>query len=1140
MFDGCSSLETLDTELVDTSKVTDMSHMFWGCNSLTSLELISFNTSNVTNMSFMFDSCINLVSLDISKFNTSKVKYMMGMFHGCSSLTNLNLYNFNTSNVEYISHMFDGCSSLKSLNLLSFNTEKANSFQRMFANCTSLETLKIGNFDTTNVTDMQSMFLNCSSLKTLDLNSFNTENTLAMIDMFAGCTSLEELEIGNFNLNRAGDTLRFNLDDLHNLLYLRAFHNTTSNLNLPVTLYNSNGVAFTYLDSSIDNNTVLAKKFSLYDGETLIREILFGSKLGVLPNNPAPGYHLEKWYSKRSYNEQTGKYTYSNPVNGNTELKNTRNFDIDGDKVYLYSNYVLNKYKVTFVDDNDQILKEETEYDYGTSVNDIGKPENPNKEGNAQYSYSFSGWNPTLEDVTRDITYKATYTRTVNKYTVTWKNSDGTNLEVDENVEYGSHIEYNGPTLGNDSQIFVGWFRNLDDEQPVNINNITVEGDLVLYAKFTTPSSNVSLSKDVDAIDFGEVLVNFENRVQRNVTIKNTGNVAVSLGINNPTSSGPFASLEFEIGKELEPGEEYIVKLIADPGRTYCNVPGTYNGNYQITATSVEDEEDGFVLSIPATLVIKSPSKSISYKTHVQTYGWQDYVSNGETSGTEGEAKRLEGIKIKLDNQDYDGDIEYRTHIQSYGWEAAWKKNNQMSGTSGEAKRLEAIEIKLTGKMAEHYDVYYRVHAQKFGWLGWARNGESAGTAGFAYRLEAIQIILVDKNDSIDEYGEKEAFKGKSIEYTTHVQTYGWQDYAYDGNMAGTSGEAKRLEAIKIKLSNQKYTGNVEYKTHIQTYGWEQEFKKNDEMSGTSGEAKRLEAIEIKLTGEMEKHYDIYYRVHAQTYGWLNWAKNGEKSGTAGYAKRLEGIEIVLVNKGQSPPVRDNQNNEKAFISFEEENQQVTNYSVDDPKISNLINNILSRTITLDYNSNALDTIYTKDVKVLTSDIESIVAYRAVEDNFIDKNVVSLDEMKNSIKKYFGKDYVFNPDTLDLNNRCAFFGYDSNTKIFTKNGGGCGSTTGPSSTYKIVKAVDINGTLKLNVKVIFANSTTKKYYSDYNKTNVISDFDEEGYSDRDEYGNHTEAYLNYLDSLLNQGSNYQFTFKLENNNYVFVSSEPIN
>lgn len=81
-------------------------------------------------------------------------------------------------------------------------------------------------------------------------------------------------------------------------------------------------------------------------------------------------------------------------------------------------------------------------------------------------------------------------------------------------------------------------------------------------------------------------------------------------------------------------------------------------------------------------------------------------------------------------------------------------------------------------------------------------------------------------------------------------------------------------------------------------------------MSGTSGQAKRLEAIQIRLTGEMKEKYDIYYRVHAQTYGWLDWAKNGESAGTEGLAKRLEGIEIVLVEKGGEAPG----STEKAFV----------------------------------------------------------------------------------------------------------------------------------------------------------------------------------------------------------------------------------
>ena len=136
----------------------------------------------------------------------------------------------------------------------------------------------------------------------------------------------------------------------------------------------------------------------------------------------------------------------------------------------------------------------------------------------------------------------------------------------------------------------------------------------------------------------------------------------------------------------------------------------------------------------------------VTYSTHVQDFGWQDEVSDGQMSGTQGQAKRLEGIKIKLKNQTYKGNIEYRTHIQSYGWEDSYKKNGELSGTTGKSKRLEAIQIRLTGEMNNYFDVYYRVHAQNIGWMNWAKNGAKAGTAGYAYRLEGIEIVIVKKN----------------------------------------------------------------------------------------------------------------------------------------------------------------------------------------------------------------------------------------------------------------------------------------------------------------------------------------------------------------------------------------------------------
>ena len=335
------------------------------------------------------------------------------------------------------------------------------------------------------------------------------------------------------------------------------------------------------------------------------------------------------------------------------------------------------------------------------------------------------------------------------------------------------------------------------------------------------------------------------------------------------------------------------------------------NSQIIYTATAKYTDETGKEFTATAT---KSTKMSVSYKVHRQDYAWEkDWKKDGQTSGTVGEAKRLEAIKIKLPDG-VSGSIEYRTHIQDIGWEKNWSKDGAESGTEGQCKRLEAIQIRLTGEVAENYDVYYSVHAENFGWLGWAKNGEEAGTAGYGYRLEAIKIQLVTKGDKAPELigTIKKAMKARLVGYQTHVQDYGTQAYVYDGAMAGTEGECKRMESIRMKLPS-SVNSSIQYRSHVQDIGWEKKWASNGSLSGTTGQCKRLEAIQIKLSGDVAKNYDVYYRVHAQDYGWLAWAKNGESSGTEGYAKRLEAIEVRLVPKGTTPNLPASAN-KKAFI----------------------------------------------------------------------------------------------------------------------------------------------------------------------------------------------------------------------------------
>ena len=103
---------------------------------------------------------------------------------------------------------------------------------------------------------------------------------------------------------------------------------------------------------------------------------------------------------------------------------------------------------------------------------------NPTKAADAQYTYTFKGWTPKVKTVTGDAVYTAVYEKAVNKYTVTWKNDDGSVLRTDKNVEYGTMPNYGAnPTKAADAQYtytFKGWTPKIE----------TVTGDAVYTAVY--------------------------------------------------------------------------------------------------------------------------------------------------------------------------------------------------------------------------------------------------------------------------------------------------------------------------------------------------------------------------------------------------------------------------------------------------------------------------------------------------------------------------------------------------------------------------------------------------------------------------------------------------------------------------------
>lgn len=206
------------------------------------------------------------------------------------------------------------------------------------------------------------------------------------------------------------------------------------------------------------------------------------------------------------------------------------------------------------------------------------------------------------------------------------------------------------------------------------------------------------------------------------------------------------------------------------------------------------------------------------------------------------------------------------------------------------------------------------------------------------------------------------------------------------------------------------------------------------------------------------------------------------------------------------------------------EPSKITTYEVTDQRILDILKL---------FDGPGCDTViedYLNDHTVYAKDISAVVASAVPwhRGDLGEQTKISLEEYTKYVQKYFGEDYLLKPKDGDA--LLCIWSYVESEKAFVKNPEpACGCIFNPSySRYRIVKAVEKDSILEIDLRVAFYRESGPAFYADYEATRSISGM---GIDDNLEFYAAAESF--------DEASLYRMTFEENAGNYVFVKAERV-
>ena len=235
---------------------------------------------------------------------------------------------------------------------------------------------------------------------------------------------------------------------------------------------------------------------------------------------------------------------------------------------------VEKKYTVIFQNENGSEIER---YDYSYGETPVCSA-TPTKANTTQYTYSFA-WTPQIQSVTEAATYRAVFTPTTNKYTVTLQcNVDGACTFTGAGIyEFNTSVTPTATIKDPDAYEFVEWTGTSH-----NFGTRQVTGDITLSVMVKEKAAVLTdLDLDIDDVETVSSATNYED-----VVITSDG-LAHSSQIINADNITLYGNADFVLQQTIEAGKWYS---IAVPWRVNAN-GGVYLGDATTPATLGPDFE---------------------------------------------------------------------------------------------------------------------------------------------------------------------------------------------------------------------------------------------------------------------------------------------------------------------------------------------------------------------------------------------------------------------------------------------------------------------------------------------------------------------------------------------------------------------